>query len=217
MALNSKNIIVGAARIFVGPAGTNRPAYTNATTRYRTTMAGANGSTSTGGTAVNDWREVGYTTDGLEVATDPTYTDIEADQTMDAVKVFKSGMSMSVSTTMLEATLDNLLMAWGQLASTLSVISANERELAMEGGALGDAPLERGLLAIGNSTETNTAGVYGERFYHFYRVLSVEASTHTLGRTDPTGIPVTFRALPEDVTQRYGVMRDRTPTGGFTA
>lgn len=203
MALNSKNIIVGAARIFLGPSGTTKPAPV-AGTRYRTTLAGEAG-----------WTEVGYTTDGLEVATDPTYTDIEVDQIMDAAKIIKTGMSVSVSTTMVEATLDNLLMAWGQQAATLSSLGANERELTIEGGALGDAPLERGLIAVGNGPETATAGQYGERVYHLYRVLSVEASTHTLSRADAVGIPVTFRALPDDATGRYGTVRDRT--GTFTS
>jgi len=203
MALNSRNIIIGAARVFLGAAGTTKPAAV-AGTRYRTTML-----------ASGLWTEVGFTTDGFEVSADPTYTDVEVDQQMDAAKIFKSGMSVSVSTTMVEATLDNLLMAWGQLAATVSSVGVNERELSFEGGQLGDAPLERGLIAIGNAPETATQGVYGERVYHLYRVLSVESTSVALSRTDPTGIPITFRALPDDTTSRYGTVRDRT--GTFTS
>lgn len=201
MALNRNNLIVGAARLWLGPAGTTKPAPV-AGTRYRTTVEAAGG-----------WTEVGYTQDGLEVATDPTYTEIEVDQQMDTPKMFKSGMSMSVSTTLVEATLDNLLMAWGQQANTLSSLAAGERELTMEGGALGDAPVERGLIAVANGPDSD--GVAGERVYHWYRVMSVEASTHTLNKTDPVGIPVTFRAFPDDTTGRYGTTRDRT--GPFTS
>lgn len=201
MALTNKNIIVGAARVFLGPSGTTKPAPV-AGTKYRTTV-----------NADADWTEVGYTTDGLEVAYDPTYTDIEVDQIMDAAKIIKTGMSVSVSTTMVEATLDNLLMAWGQASSTASSVGVNERELVINAGALGDAPLERGLIAIGNAVESaTTPGLYGERVYHLYRVVSVESSTHTLSRTDAVGIPVTFRALADDATQRYGTVRDRTGT-----
>lgn len=202
MALNSNNIVVGAARIFLGPTGTTKPAPV-AGTRYRTTLLGT-----------GTWTEIGFTTDGFQVATDPTFTDIEVDQSLDSAKVIKTGMSVNVSTTMVEATLDNLLMAWGQQASTLSSLSASERELTIEAGQLGDAPFERGLIAVSNAPGT-TPGTYGERVYHLYRVLSVEASTHTLSRTDPTGIPVTFRALPDDATLRYGTLRDRQ--GPFTS
>lgn len=202
MALNSNNIVVGAARIFLGPTGTTRPAAV-AGQRYRTTLLG------TGGT----WTEIGFTTDGFQVATDPTFTDIEVDQSLDSAKVIKTGMSVNVSTTMVEATLDNLLMAWGQAASTLSS-TGTDRSLTIEAGQLGDAPLERGLIAVSNAPGT-TPGTYGERVYHLYRVLSVEASTHTLSRTDPTGIPVTFRALPDDTTLRYGLLLDRQ--GPFTS
>src|SRR5687768_11847985 len=98
---SKKNIIVGAASLFIGPSGTTAPAVVG-TTSYRTTMAGAAG-----------WRDVGYTQDGLEVATDPSFADVEVDQLLDAAKIFKDGMGLSVSTTLAEATLENLLVAWG--------------------------------------------------------------------------------------------------------
>lgn len=205
----SKNIIVGAASVFLGPAGYDKPAYVGGTA-YRTTMAGANGSTSTGvGTLVTNWRECGYTQDGLEVTTDPTWDEVEVDQLLDAAKIFKSGMSVSISTTFAEATLENLLIAWGQLSTTVSSVAPFENELAIEGGTLGVAPVERGLVAIGNSIEKSGAtNVYGERVYHAFRVLSVESSSHTQSRAEATTIPVTFRALPADNT-RYGSVRDR--------
>src|SRR4051812_44924880 len=105
MALTKKNIIIGAARIYLGPsvsdvasinAGSTKPAYVNGT-RFSTTMSGADGSTNTGvATLVTNWREVGYTTDGLEVATDPSWEDVEVDQLLDSAKIFKSGMSLNI-------------------------------------------------------------------------------------------------------------------------
>ena len=215
MALTKKNIIIGAARVYLGPAtsdtaslGASKPAFV-AGTRYSTTLAGANGSTSTGvPTLVTNWNEVGYTTDGLEVATDPTWDEVAVDQLLDSAKIFKSGMTLSISTTFAEATLENLLIAWGQAANTISSVGANEKELAIDGGSLGDAPLERGLIAIGNAVENGGVNSYGERVYQAYRVLSVESSSHTLSRADATTIPVTFRALPAD-NGRYGSVRDR--------
>jgi hypothetical protein len=155
------------------------------------------------------------TTDGVEFATDPTYDDITVDQQMDAVRIFKSGMSASVSTTMAEATLENLVVAWGQASTTASALGATESELTIEAGGLGDAPVERGLIAVGNAPEIATGGKFGQRVYHLYRVLSVEGSTVNNSRTDATTIPVTFRALPDDSTGRYGTIRDRFGANGF--
>lgn len=215
MALTKKNIIVGAARVFLGPStsataalASSKPAFV-ANTRYSTTLANADGSTSTGvPTLVTNWKEVGYTQDGLEVSTDPSWGEVEVDQLLDSAKIFKDGMSLSISTTFAEATLENLLIAWGQAANTVSSVGVNENELALEGGSLGEAPLERGLIAIGNAVENAAANSYGERVYQAYRVLSVESSAHSLSRSDATTIPVTFRALPAD-NGRYGSVRDR--------
>lgn len=215
MALTKKNIIVGAARVYLGPStsataslGSSKPAFA-AGTRYTTTMATADGSTSTGvATLVTNWKEVGYTQDGLEVSTDPSWGEVEVDQLLDSAKIFKDGMSLSISTTFAEATLENLLIAWGQAANTVSSVGVNENELAIEGGNLGEAPLERGLIAVGNAVENASGNSYGERVYQAYRVLSVESSAHSLSRSDATTIPVTFRALPAD-NGRYGSVRDR--------
>lgn len=202
-----KNVIVGAASIYIGPSGNDKPA-TAGTTSYRTTMAGADGSTSTGvGTLVTNWRNVGYTQDGLEVSNDPSYTDIEVDQVMDAVKIFQDGMGVSLSTSFAEATLENLIVAWGQAESTLTS-TATEKEWTIDGGSLGNAPLERGFIAIGNGPEKAASNAYTERTYHAFRVLSVESSSHTLARADATIVPVTFRALPND-DGKYGTVRDR--------
>lgn len=215
MALNKKNIIVGAARVYLGPStsataslAASKPAFVGGT-RYTTTMAGADGSTTTGvATLVTNWREVGYTQDGLEVATDPSFGEIEVDQLLDSAKIFKDGMTLSISTTFAEATLENLLIAWGQAATTLSSVGVFENELAIEGGTLGSAPLERGLIAVGNAPENASGATYGERVYQAYRVLSVEATTIANSRAEASTIPVTFRALPAD-NGRYGSVRDR--------
>lgn len=193
---NKKNIIVGAASLFLGPSGkANRPAVSG-TTSYKTTVAGTSG-----------WVDVGYTQDGLEIATDPSWGEVEVDQLLDAAKIFKDGMGLTISTTLVEATLENLLIAWGQ-SDTGLFSSSTERSVEIDGGSLGAAPLERGLIAVGNGPEKSGSNAYNERTYHAYRVLSVDASTHNLSRADATTIPVSFRALPED-DGKYGLVRDR--------
>lgn len=215
MALTKKNIIIGAARVYLGPSvseaaavGTSKPAFATGT-RYSTTMNGANGSTSTGvGTLVTNWNEVGYTQDGLEIATDPSWSEVEVDQLLDAAKIFKDGMSATISTTLAEATLENLLIAWGQSANSVSSVAPFEKELDWQGGNLGEAPLERGLIAVGNAPEQPNSNHYGERVYQAFRVLSVEPVTISNSRAEAATIAVTFRALPAD-NGSYGVIRDR--------
>lgn len=200
---SKKNIIVGAARIFLGPAldPVNDAAGVTAvratsTTPQATHIAG-----------VANWRDVGYTQDGLEVANNPSFTDVPVDQLLDAAKIFKDAMTMSVNTTFAEATLENMLVAWGLAASNLTS-SANEKEIALDGGALGEPPVERGLIAVGNGPEKTGTNAYAERTYTLYRVTSVEGASHTLARADATTIPVSFRALPAD-DGKYGFVRDR--------
>lgn len=194
---SKKNIIVGAASLFISVAADATLPAAVAGTSFRTTM---------GGDA--DWRDVGYTQDGLEVATDPSFGEVEVDQLLDAAKIFKDGMGLSVSTTLAEATLENLLVAWGQGSDTLGTETGGVRTFEIDGGALGDAPLERQLVAVGNGPELVDSNNYRERTYHIYRVLSVEGSSHTLARADATVLPVTFRALPND-DGKYGIIRDR--------
>lgn len=199
---NKKNIIVGAARIFIGPsldpvgaAAAVTALKATGTTAQADHMDGQSG-----------WRNVGFTQDGLEVATDPSFGEVEVDQLLDAARIFKDGMSVTLSTTFAEATLDNLLVAWGQADDSLTS-SGPAREIDIESGELGEAPLERGLVAVGNGPEVD-GNKYSERTYFAYRVLSVEASTHSLARAEATTIPVTFRALPAD-NGKYGSIRDR--------
>lgn len=212
---NKKQILVGAADVYLGPSdGTTstaptKPAFVGGT-KYRTTMATADGSTSTGvGTLVTNWKNVGYTQEGFEMSYEPDYAGVQVDQLLDDAKIFKQGMTVSLRTTFAEATLDNLLIAWGQLASTVSSVGPFEREANVEAGSLGAAPVERALIAIGNAPEHATDNNYGERVYHAYRVLSVESSAHSMSRNDPTVVPVSFRALPDDATTLYGKVRDR--------
>jgi hypothetical protein len=202
--VNSQNITVGAAALYLGPSGTTKPAFTAAS--YKSVLD-----------ADVNWVNVGYTQEGLEISYEPDYGDVEVDQVLDSVLTFKQSMRVSLNTTLAEATLYNLMIAWGQAASSLTS-TASDAEIDIQGGSLGDAPVERGFIAVGNgvhgraSQTGNAAGQYGERTYHAYRTLNVEQSTHALRRNENTGIPVSFRALPDSATGLYGKIKDRKRT-----
>lgn len=216
---NAQNVLVGAATLYIGNTGaadpTVKPAF--AAESYRTTLgATAWSAAATDPTSADFWKGVGYTQEGLEVAYEPDYGDVEVDQLLDSAVVFKQSMRVSLNTTLAEATLYNLMVAWGQSAATLTS-SASDAELDLTGGSLGDAPVERPFIAVGNGNflrdqqTGQAAGQYGERVYHAYRTMNVESSTHGLKRNENTGIPVSFRALPAS-NGLYGKIKDRKRT-----
>jgi hypothetical protein len=216
---NAQQIVVGAASVYISNTGladvTAKPAFTAAS--YRTILEAATWNpTATDGSLATAWQGVGYTQEGLEMSYEPDFGDVEVDQILDSALVFKQSMRVSLNTTLAEATLYNLMLAWGQNASTFAS-TASDADLDVTGGALGDAPVERALIAVGNGvhnragqTGTNK-GQYGERVYHAYRVMNVESSSHALRRNENTGIPVSFRALPVS-SGLYGKIKDRQKT-----
>ena len=112
-----------------------------------------------------------------------------------------------------------------------SAAGAATATLAIAGGALGDAPMERSIVAVGNApyqigaTAADTqapievqqgstsTSAYKERVYVARRVVQIEASTHGLKRDAATIFPVQFRCLPDDADAydgaEYGVIVDR--------
>lgn len=218
----SEEILVGAASIYISnvPAAgddvTLKPAFTAASYRDVLPDGSATGPqwnpATTAPSNATAWRNVGYTQEGLEVSYEPDYGDVEVDQVLDSVLTFKQGMRVTLNTTLAQATLLNLMVAWGQASTTL-VSTASDAELDISGGTLGEAPVERGFIAVGNAPR-NIGGAstkYGERVYHAYRTLNVEASTHGAKRNENAGIPVSFRALPAN-NGLYGKIKDRKRT-----
>jgi hypothetical protein len=213
MANNRKNIIVGAAALYVSVKnsaddtdffGVNGNVAVTLPTLTASTPAGAAFEAAT-----TTWRSVGFTSDGIELSYDPTYGEVEVDQLLDAAVMFKSGMKASVKTALAEATLTNLLVAWGQKSSSLGADST-EQELGIEGGALYEEPVERSVVFIGPSPRSST-GIKRERLYHLRRALNVEATALSLKKTDATNIPVSLRLLADSYYsgKEYGIIRDR--------
>lgn len=220
MAYNVKNIIIGAAAVFIStqdstnalwPAGAALPTLTAATSSV-TTVAGT-GVVYLGNDTTNaNWRHAGFTTDGIEVAYQPDYGDVAVDQLLDSAKLFKQGMRVMVNTTFAEATLLNLLVVWGQQAATLNDPGGTaDAELGFAAGSLGDEPVERALVFVGPAPRNLTGSVKRERLYLARRALSVESSSHSLARADATTVPVSFRLLPDPTYtgKEYGIVRDR--------
>jgi len=195
---NSKQVLVGAAAFFVSATGADLP-----------DLSGAGSAKDIIAAATTDWSAVGFTENGVEVSYEPTYGDVVVDQLLDSAVIFKSGMKVMVNTSFAEATLENLLIVWGQSDDTL-----NSSVLSIEGGSLGDSPTERALAFVGPGPRT--AGD-AERVYHVNRAIQSQTTAHKLARDAATTLPVSFRCLPggsfSGATQTsYGTVRDRAIT-----
>jgi hypothetical protein len=244
MATNTKNIIVGAAELFVSSdEDTARPATTTAIITGSTASGGflASGQSARTGLLAtgSKYRQVGYTNAGLEISYEPNYGEVMVDQLLDAARLFKQTLKVMLKTELVEATLDNLTLSWGQMdtyyvnqtGSSISAVNSMSdttpvsaevgTTLNMAAGALGDAPVERTLIAVGNApaqiknlTPTTTSLRNRERVYIARRVVSMDTTAHGLKRDTATVFPVSFRCLPDDTQAsyagaEYGIVIDR--------
>lgn len=197
-----KNILVGAAALYVGTTTAAAPVLT------------ANNPAGPVVSAATGWSQVGYTDGGVEVSYEPAYTDVTVDQLLDSAIIFKSGMKVMVNTTLSEATLENLLIVWGAQDADLN--TAN-RTLEISAGNLGDFPVERQLIFVGPGPRVDISGnaAHKERVYTINRAIQTNTTAHSLKRDAATTLPVSFRCLPGsnlagNNTTAYGTVVDRT-------
>jgi len=209
---SSSNIIVGAAALFThdaGPIGldedgkitdaqaaTDLPILTASATSYKTTLS-----------ADADYTNIGYTSNGLELAFEPDFGEVAVDQLLDVARLFKQGMTVNLNTSFAEATLENLLVAIAGDGGDLSPETTGLQTLKMSAGDIGDVPLERGLVAVGPGS--GSAADPKERIYVAYRALSIESVTVSAKRDEASMFEVSFRLLPNDDAS-YGKIVDRS-------
>ena len=207
---SSSNIIVGAAALFThddGPIGyvagaitdtqaaLDLPAMTASATSYKETLS-----------LDNDYTNIGYTSNGLELAFQPDFGDVAVDQLLDVARLFKQGMTVNLNTSFAEATLENLLVAIAGDTSDLAT-AAGLQTMKISAGDIGDVPLERGLVAVGPGSGSSLDPK--ERIYIAYRALSIESVTVSAKRDEASMFEVSFRLLPND-NASYGKIVDRT-------
>lgn len=218
---DDKQIIVGAAALFVTKTegsidDSMLPAATTDVT-YRETLSDPDG----------DFRNVGYTSNGLELQFQPDFGEVRVDQVLDVAKLYKQGMQVNLNTSFAEATLENLLFSLAgkdEDKASLEAYEANvadqtwtnsldgfEGDLAMNmsAGDIGECPVERGLVAVGPGTGECAVGSSKERIYVAYRALSIENVTVSAKRDEATMFDVSFRLLPTGLGS-YGKIIDRT-------
>jgi microcompartment protein CcmK/EutM len=231
MATSTRNVIVGSANLFISNKnGANRPT-TKATDISSILTAGSSARVAIN--AGSDYREVGFTTTGIEISYEPVYGEVMVDQLLDAARLFKQTLKVILKTELVEATLENLTLSWGQsdfytdasgnpvyTLSNTGTSSTYKSTLNLAAGAVGDTPVERVLLAvgsaprqIGSSYDPAAAAVVSplhtsdlkqkERVYVARRVVNIDTTMHGLKRDAATVFPVNFRCLPDDSQVEY--------------
>jgi hypothetical protein len=215
----SKNIIVGAAAMFVALDGEFDPA-----TVVLPDFVPGEGYQDTLSDATTLVRNVGYTMNGLEVQFQPDFGEVQVDQLLDVAKLYKQGMQVNLNTAFAEATLENLLVAIAAPSSDYDGDAALDNPLEdgakatgkvmnLSSGSLGECPVERGLIAVGPGTGDCDPDEYIERIYVAYRALSIDNVTVSAKRDEPSMFEVSFRLLPAS-NGSYGKIVDRTVGAG---
>jgi hypothetical protein len=216
---NSNQIIIGSAQLFVGDYSLEYNSVEEDYLFNTSTSASTSGipafesgdsyADTVEGTA--NWRNVGYTMNGLEVQFQPDFGEVQVDQLLDVAKLYKQGMQVSMVTAFAEATLENLAVAIASDPGTYNENPAlQETTLNMTAGELGAVPVERAIIAVGpgSGDPSATGAAKVERVYVGHRVLSIENVTVSAKRDEPSMYEVTFRLLPAS-NGSYGKIVDR--------
>jgi hypothetical protein len=208
---NSKQIIVGAAALFVADDSLD---YFDSVSGYRFSSASATGVPAfssgvdfkTTMSACSAFTNVGYTMNGLELQFQPDFGEVQVDQLLDVARLYKQGMSVSLVTAFAEATLDNLITAIAAKEADKTTDASTET-LELKSGDIGDVPVERALVAVGPGT--GDPNITKERVYVANRALSIENVSVSAKRDTPSMFEVTFRLLSAS-NGSYGKIVDRT-------
>jgi hypothetical protein len=178
---DSKNIIVGAASIFIKADGAVDPSKVDDVPAFEKGKSYRETLNTDESTA--PWRNVGYTQNGLELTITPDFGEVEVDQLLDSAKLYKQGMQVTLGTTFAEATLENLLYA----------IAASPNDL--------NKGLHMGEEAI-YGLPTSYSGIRGGRFADdpVGQGFGVQ-----LGATEPSdGEPLANNVVADDATALTG-------------
>lgn len=189
--VTTANIVVGEAMVKIGASNTSM---TNSDFDNLTSVGGTQG--------------------GVEISWEPDMVDIEVDQYGDAAKVIQSKVKVMVKTTLAEATLNNLALAWSYDSVGANDVIANNDGANTKTflfGVQNVYPYEKAIQILGNAPGSD-ASTTKTRKFNTKRAISMESSTISMKRAEATVFAVSFRILPvsADVGYEYGKIIDQT-------
>ena len=191
MAVTTANIVVGEAAVKVGASNI--------------TMTNSD---------FDSLSDIGATQGGVEISWEPDMVDIEIDQYGDAAKVIQSKVKVMLKTTLAEATLNNLAIAWSydrtDNGTDIKVNQDGANTKTFMFGSQSVYPYEYALQIVGNAPGS-TASVTKTRKFNTKRAVSFESSMISMKRAEATMFAVSFRVLPNpaDTGYEYGKIIDQ--------
>jgi hypothetical protein len=192
MAVTTANIVVGEAAVKVGASNI--------------TMTNSD---------FDSLSDIGATQGGVEISWEPDMVDIEIDQFGDAAKVIQSKVKVMLKTTLAEATLNNLAIAWSydraDDGADILVNNDGSNTKTFMFGSQSVYPYEYALQIVGNAPGS-TASVTKTRKFNTKRAVSFESSMISMKRAEATMFAVSFRVLPNpaDTGYEYGKIIDQS-------
>lgn len=192
MAVTTANIVVGEAAVKVGASNI--------------TMTNSD---------FDSLSDIGATQGGVEISWEPDMVDIEIDQYGDAAKVIQSKVKVMLKTTLAEATLNNLAIAWSydrtDNGDDIKVNNDGANTKTFLFGSQSVYPYEYALQIVGNAPGS-TASVTKTRKFNTKRAVSFESSMISMKRAEATMFAVSFRILPNpaDTGYEYGKIIDQS-------
>lgn len=174
MAVTATNLIAGPGDLYIGAFGATEPADSAVSTTP----------------SASTWTDAGGTQDGVEIAVNLDYFELEVDQIVDVPGRRLVKRDLQIATNLAEATLSNLVAALNGGTVTASA-SYSSYEPAQDTAAT--QPTYRALMFDGWAPQT-AAGVSNRRRIIARKVLSIENVEVSYKKDDQTLFPVTFGA-----------------------
>ena len=169
MAGTPTNVFGGPVEVFVGPVGATEP------------------SADTLDTLDVAWKPTGFTTGGVRQNVSAEYATYEVDQVTMPVGHRIRSRSITVATTLAEATLDNMALAQAQAASQVTT-SGTGKSYEMAADDVTASPDYSAVLLRGPGPNGRT------RVAVYRKCLPTESVQTESNKTDATGVPVTWTA-----------------------
>lgn len=145
-----------------------------------------------------DGTAVGGTSGGVTLERKMTYTDLEVDQIVGVVKQALSKDAITVTTTLSEATLNNLQIAFN--ISNAPVVNTTPANTTLSVG-VEKAPIEHTLTFVGPCPAGS--GSYTARTVTIHRAINMSTAKMDFVKDKEQGYHVQFTCLP-DLTQTAG-------------
>lgn len=152
-----------------------------------------------------DGNPTGGTEGGVDIEKKQTFVDLSIDQITGVARKQLKEETYTVTTSLAEATLQNLYVAWNN--PTAPVVSTSPANTTLNVGLSPGAPTEHVLVFVGPCP----TGTYSSRTFTLHRAIGMSTGKISYTKDKQTVFPVTFECLPEltNVGNEYGTVVDQ--------